>query len=88
MSDPYRPMPTDQFARLLYDTSAGCSQAAAVAEYRELLAERTRLRTSFVELQEMMGPKFREQFVMQGMRSFVAVMHVVDRALKSSLGPQ
>jgi len=51
MSDPWTPMPTEMFAKLLYDTSAGCSQPLAVAEYRELLkelvavtAERDRLR--------------------------------------------
>lgn len=40
-----------------------------------------RYREALLELREMMGPNGREAFVMQGMRSFAAVLRIVEAAL-------
>lgn len=46
MSQPWQPMTKEAFAKLLYDTSAGCSQALAAAEYRILLEHVEAMRVS------------------------------------------
>ena len=51
MSDPWRPMTTRAFSKLLYDTSAGCSQPLAVAEHRILREEYEKLSARAKELE-------------------------------------
>jgi hypothetical protein len=41
-----------------------------------------RYRAALVELQKMLGPESREQFVMRGPQAFAAALHVVENALR------
>ena len=54
----------------------------------QLIGERRQsdvYRKALEEIRDMMGPKNRERFVMQGIRSMVSVYNVVEKALAASL---
>ena len=80
---------TDHYSELA--DALGCdamdSHAGRLAQARkcaDALVHASTYKAALLELREVMGPKGREEFVMQGMRAFAAVLRVVEAALGES----